>query len=82
MSEPSIRVYLEDGPRAGATLHVDAGPDGQAPAQLVVADPPDKGGRREESFDVEASPTGATTYYLHRLDEAGNVFVYCADDPG
>jgi hypothetical protein len=80
-SESQIRVYLEDGPQAGTTLLVDAGPDGRAPHQLVVADPPGKGGRAEESFDVEREPAAATTYYLHRLDDAENVYVYGADRP-
>jgi hypothetical protein len=81
MTEPQIRVYLEDGPQAGTTLLVHPGPDGRAPHQLVLSDPPGKGGRGEESFDVEREPAGATTYYLHRLDEKGNVYVYGADDP-
>jgi hypothetical protein len=81
MTASDIRVYLEDGPQAGTSLLVHPGPEGRAPHQLVVADPPGNGGRREESFDVESAPTAATTYYLHRLDESANVYVYGAEEP-
>jgi hypothetical protein len=39
MSEFRIRAVLEDGPRTGEVLEVDAGPDGGPPRQVVVADP-------------------------------------------
>jgi hypothetical protein len=81
MTQPDIRVYLEDGPRAGTSLLVAPGPDGQAPDQLVVAHPPGTVGRREDSGDVEPAPTAAIRYYLHRLDERANVYVYGAEEP-
>jgi hypothetical protein len=81
MTQPDIRAYLEDGPRAGTSLLVTPGPEGRAPHQLVVAHPPGRGGRREESGEVAPVPTAATTYYLHRLDEPANVYVYGAEEP-
>ena len=80
MPHAQIRAYLEDGPRSGTTLSVDPGPDGQPPSQLVLADPPEAGGRPEESFDIETTaPPGATTYHLRGLDEVANVYVYGTD---
>jgi hypothetical protein len=61
MSEFRIRAGLQDGPRTGEVLVVDAGPAGGPPRQVVLADPP----RREEGFDTGAGLHAATTYHLH-----------------
>jgi hypothetical protein len=66
MANSMVRAVLEDGPRAGEIVEVEAGPEDRPPHQVVLPDPPGFGGRAEESFDIEAEPTAATTYYLHQ----------------
>jgi hypothetical protein len=61
-----IRVFTDDGPRAGATLTLDSGPSGQPPDQLVMD-------------NLLGSHT--TTDYLHGLDEHRHGYVYRATRP-
>jgi hypothetical protein len=76
MADSQVHAFLEDGPRAGETVTVHTGPDGQPPHQLVMTDPLGQGGRAEESFDIEPTTTGATTYYLQERDELRSGYVY------
>jgi hypothetical protein len=61
MSAIRIQVFIDDGPRAGATLTIDSGPDGKPPDQLVL--------------DHPLGPN-TTTYYLCGLDEPRKGYVY------
>ncbi len=63
-----VNVYLEDGPRIGAELTLEAGPDGRPPTRLVVSDP--------LSDDPEHTGGRGTAYHLHELDEERGAFVY------
>jgi hypothetical protein len=54
MAAIRIRVLIDDGPRAGATLTIDSDPVGEPPDQLALDNP--------------LGP-GTTTYHLHELDE-------------
>jgi hypothetical protein len=81
MSEFRIRAVLEDGPRTGEALVVDAGPDGGPPRQVVVADPLGMGARREESFDTGASLHAATTYHLHEQAQEPDTYRYRTGEP-
>jgi hypothetical protein len=60
MSDSRIRAVLEDGPRTGEVLMVDAGAKGQPPQQVVVSDPLGSEQRREEvnGLDEVDEPDG------------------------
>jgi hypothetical protein len=81
MSNSTIRALLEDGPRAGEVAVLEPGPDGQPPHEVVIDDPLGAGGRDEESFDIEPSPTAATTYHLHGQSADGETYFYGIGEP-
>jgi hypothetical protein len=81
MSESQVQVFLDDGPRAGETLAVQPGPEGQPPHELVISDPLGEGGRAEESFDVGGRTVGSTTYHLHGRDEQRDLYLYRTGRP-
>jgi hypothetical protein len=78
MSNTTIRALFEDGPHAGEVTTLDPGPDGRPPHEVVLDDPTGAGGRAEESFDVEPTPTAATTYHLRGRDEDQEMYRYRA----
>jgi hypothetical protein len=81
MTNSTIRALLDDGPRTGEVVWLDAGPDGGPPAQVVVSDPLGIGGRPEESFDIEPAPAAATTYHLHEQAGQENTYIYRTGEP-
>jgi hypothetical protein len=66
MNPIRIRVFIDDGPRAGATLTIDSGAGGKPPDQLVLDNP------------LGSRPL---TYYLHGLDEHRKGYVYRTASP-
>jgi hypothetical protein len=83
MANSTVRAALQDGPRAGEIVEIEAGPEGRPPHQVVVSDPPGLGGRAEESFDIEPEPTAATTYYLYQQDTQADSssYIYQVGEP-
>jgi hypothetical protein len=66
MAAIRIRVLIDDGPRAGATLTIDSDTAGEPPDQLVLDNP--------------LGP-GTTTYHLHGLDEHRQGYLYRTTPP-
>ena len=81
MSDTKIRAVLDDGPRSGEVLVVDAGPDGGPPQQVVVSDPLGMDPQREEGADLGARPRAATTYHLHEQAKGADTYVYRTGEP-
>ncbi|HZZ48794.1 MAG TPA: hypothetical protein VFE65_18075 [Pseudonocardia sp.] len=81
MSNSTIRALFQDGPRAGEKAALEPGPGGRPPQEVVVDDPLGAGGRDEASFDVEPTPTAATTYHLHGQSADDDTFVYGTGKP-
>jgi hypothetical protein len=81
MTNSTMCALLEDGPRSGEVVELDPGPGGVPPAQVVVSDPLGAGGRSEESFDVEPTPTAATTYHLHGHAQQADTYIYRTGEP-
>jgi hypothetical protein len=82
MSDSTIRAVLEDGPRSGEVVTVDAGPTGGPPEQVVVRDPFGMGERAEESSAAGTQLQAATTYHLHGPARATGAFSYRTGEPG
>jgi hypothetical protein len=76
MTDSTIRAVLDDGPRTGEILVLDAGPNGRPPEQVVVPDPLGMGGTEQENADVSNRPHAATTYHLHEPGNEANTYRY------
>jgi hypothetical protein len=81
MSDATIRAFLEDGPRSGEVVPLDAGPTGGPPEQLVVSDPFGMGEPAEESSAPGTQLQAATTYHLHGPAKATGTFIYRTGEP-
>jgi hypothetical protein len=81
MSDFTICAVLEDGPRSGEVVTLDAGPTGGPPEQAVVADPFGMGERADESSAAGTQLQAATTYHLHGPARATGTFIYRTGEP-
>lgn len=67
MTSPQIRAVIDDGPRSGETIIVDAGSDNAPPHQIMLPD--GHAGMRTKGGTVP-HPTGSVSRY--RLIEGGD----------
>jgi hypothetical protein len=67
MTRAQIRAVIDDGPRRGETIVLDAQPDNSAPHEIMLPD--GHAGVRSEGADVP-HPTGSVSRY--RLVRSGN----------
>jgi hypothetical protein len=81
MSDSTIRAVLEDGPRSGEVVTLDAGPAGGPPQQEVVSDPFGMSERAKESSAEGTQLQAATTYHLHGPARAKGTFIYRTGEP-
>lgn len=73
MTRPTIQAIIEDGPRAGDTVQVDAAHEGVPPKEFLLAD--EHLGPR--TADHRQAPSGAvSTYRLAGRDEERGGYVY------
>jgi hypothetical protein len=56
-------IFLSDGPRTGEHVVVDAGPDGDAPAEVTLLDPP------ADPKAVAAGAPDSTTYWRVHVEK-------------
>jgi hypothetical protein len=64
-----LRVFIDDGPRAGETLSVDPGPNGRPPREIVLDDARPHSGETEEHKRT-------STYRLDGADLEYGLYVY------
>lgn len=81
MDSFTVIAYLDDGPRAGQTLSVHTGPDGQPPSQVVAPEPRGPGEAAQESIEVGHGLDRTTTYHLHAPATADNTYIYRTGEP-
>jgi hypothetical protein len=73
MTRPKISAIIDDGPRAGETVELDAAHEGDAPKEFLLAD--EHLGAR--SAEHRQAPTGGvSTYRLVGHDEERGGYVY------
>lgn len=82
MTHPPIRVFIDEGPRAGQTVLVDADRDGSPPQEITLSDPVTGPPPIDESPDIGKMPASETTYRLHDHDDARDLYLYRAVTPG
>jgi hypothetical protein len=81
MTHPPIRAFIDEGPRVGQTVLVDADADGSPPQEITLTDLSTSPLPIEDSPDVENVPVSETTYRLHGHDDARDLYRYRAVTP-
>jgi hypothetical protein len=81
MTHQLIRAFIDEGPRAGQTVLVDADPDGSPPQEITLTDPSTGPLPIEESPDIGNMPASETTYRLHDHDDTRDLYLYRAVTP-
>ena len=81
MPSSSIRALLDDGPRAGQDLTIDAAADGGPPQRILVEDPLGERGTEDPSAGGGEATRGSTAYQLQGRAERDGTFVYRTGQP-
>ena len=81
MTRPPIRAFIDEGPRTGQTVLVDADPDGSPPQLITLTDPPTSPLPIDGGPDIGNMPASETTYQLHDHDDARGLYLYRAVIP-
>jgi hypothetical protein len=74
VTRPTIRAILEDGPRAGETVDVDAASQDAPPPQLLLGD--EHLGERPADKPKSPPSGSVSTYHLVGPDESKGGYVY------
>jgi len=74
MTRPTIKAILQDGPRAGETVSLDAGHEDDPPKEFLLAD--EHLGSRASDHRVGPPSGSVSTYRLVGQDEQRNGYLY------
>lgn len=74
MTRPTVRAVIDDGPRAGETLDLDAAAEDTPPKEVLLAD--EHRGERATRGPVRPPSGAVSTYCLVGRDEERGGYVY------